>query len=154
MAHFRFYEKGAPFPGYCAFSGERTNLWEIGNMTVQGQPITVLLSDRVLVELATQAGFVTSKTYAETRSVLSEKNKILEAQVNATPELLRKFQHDISNLIGDFVTGLASVTSTDNAVQLKSDQAEPARNHPSVRAKRESGEGKKQTSQPSSEPTE
>lgn len=154
MAHFRFYEKGAPFPGNCVFSGERTNLWEIGNMTVQGQPITVLISDRVLVELATQAGFVTSKTYAETTSVLSEKNKTLAAQVDATPELLRKFQHDISNLIGDFVTGLASVTSTNNAIQPESDQAESRSDHPSVRAKREGGEGKKQASKPSSESAE
>ena len=46
---FRFYEKAAPFPGQCVFSGETTNLWEVGSMVIQGQGVPVLLKKTKMV---------------------------------------------------------------------------------------------------------
>ena len=119
MSHFRFYENTAPFPGTCVFSGENKNLWEIGSMTVQGEPLPVLLSDRVLVELATFAGFVTSQSYAELNAVLTEKIDKQQAQIDELPNLLKEFQNDVTGTITNFVTSLASVTIPNKPVQPK-----------------------------------
>jgi hypothetical protein len=154
MAHFRFYTNGAPFPGTCVFSGENRNLWEVGNMTVQGQVLPVLLSDRVLQELAAQAGFVTSKSYAELNSTLTEKINTQKAQLDVAPQFLKRFQHDINNLIGEFVTGLASVTPTNKPVQPKGDQADTGDADTSAKSQHPSGKGKSQASKSSAEPAE
>ncbi len=121
--HFRFYPKGAPFPGTCVFSGETKNLWEIGSMTVQGQPLTVLLSDRVLGELAFSAGFVSGQSYAELNAALTEKIKLQEAQIQQTPNLIKELQNGFNDLFSNFVTGLASVSVPSEPVQPKSTQA-------------------------------
>ena len=142
MPHFRFYEKGAPFPGTCVFSGDNKNLWEIGSMTVQGQILAVLLSDRVLQELATQAGYVTSRSYAELNATLSEKIAKQEAQIEATPKLLKDFQNDVTSLIAEFVTSLASVDGSNHAVQPEGDQADARDAHPSAGSKPKSGKRK------------
>ena len=154
MTHFRFYTNGAPFPGTCVFSGENRQLWEIGTMTFQGQVLPVLLSDRVLQELAVQAGFVTSKSYAELNATLSEKIETQKAQIEAAPEFLRKFQHDISSIIGDFVTGLSSVTPFSKPVQPQSDQANAGDIDASAKSQHPSRKGKSQATEPSSEPAE
>jgi uncharacterized coiled-coil protein SlyX len=123
MTHFRFYENTAPFPGTCVFSGENKNLWEIGSMTVQGQVLPVLLSDRVLIELAIQAGFVTSKSFAELNAALTEKIDKQQAQLDELPSLLKEFQNDITGTITNFVTSLASVTVANKPVQPKGSKA-------------------------------
>jgi len=123
MSHFRFYENTAPFPGTCVFSGENRNLWEVGTMTVQGQVLPVLLSDRALVEIATQAGFVTSQSYAELNSALTEKINKQQAQLDELPNLLKEFQNDITATITGFVTSLASVTPSNKPVQPKGSKA-------------------------------
>lgn len=154
MPNFRFYEKGAPFPGTCVFSGETKNLWEIGSMTVQGQPLTVLLSDRVLQELAVHTGFITSRSYAEQVAVSQKRINELEAQNKATPELLRKFQNDFSNLVSEFVTSLGSVPVPDKPVQLESDPADAGESAAEPGSGAKSGKGKKQTSESSAQSTE
>lgn len=125
MSHFRFYENTAPFPGTCVFSGENRNLWEVGTMTVQGQVLPVLLSDRALVEIATQAGFVTSQSYAELNSALTETIKKQQAQLDELPNLLKEFQNDVTAIITGFVTSLASVTPSNKPVQPKGSKAKP-----------------------------
>jgi hypothetical protein len=153
MSHFRFYQNTAPFPGTCVFSGENKNLWEVGTMTVQGQVLPVLLSDRVLIELATQAGFVTSKSYAELNAALSSRIAELEAQNNATPETLRKFQHDFNNLVSDFVTSIAGVAVPSKPVQPEADEAGDREPAAEPRPGAKSGKGKVQAAKPSDEPT-
>lgn len=151
MPHFRFYEKGAPFPGTCVFSGDNKNLWEVGSMTVQGQILAVLLSDRVLQELATQAGYVTSRSYAELNATLSAKIAKQEAQIETTPKLLKDFQNDVTSLITEFVTSLASVDGSNHAVQLEGDQADARDAHPSNGSKSKGGKGKSEASIPGDE---
>jgi hypothetical protein len=128
MPHFRYYTNGAPFPGTCVFSGENRNLWEVGSMTVQGQVLPVLLSDRVLQELADNAGFVTKAEHIRLNAELNEKIATLEAQTKAVPNLLKELQNDFANLVSNFVTSLASVTAADQPVQpesAKADTGEP-----------------------------
>lgn len=123
-------------------------------MVVQGERVPVLLSDRVLQELAAQAGFVTSKSYAELNSALTETIQTQKAQLDAAPEFLKRFQHDISNLIGNFVTGLASVAPANKPVQPKGDQADTGDADTSAKSQHPSGKGKSQASKSSAEPAE
>lgn len=123
MPHFRYYTNNAPFPGTCVYSGENRDLWEVGTMTVQGQVLPVLLSSRVLQELAVKSGFVTSEAYAQLNSALTEKIRTLEAQNEAVPNLLKELQNDFSNLVSNFVIQLASVTVPSEPVQPESAEA-------------------------------
>ena len=72
------------------------------------------------------------------------------AQLAATPELLRRFSHDVSNLISDFVTSLASISVPDQPVQPESNQADTgsieAKPGPAAKA----GQGKKPSTKSSS----
>lgn len=146
MAHFRFYANTAPFPGVCVFSGENRNLWEVGSMTVQGQVLPVLLSDRVLQELASHAGFVTSKAYAELNATLTEKIRTLKAQNEAVPNLLKELQNDFANLVSNFVTSLASVTVPSEPVQPQSAEADARESEAELGPSSKSGSGKIKTS--------
>jgi len=151
--HFRFYPKAAPFPGTCVFSGETKNLWEIGSMTVQGQPLTVLLSDRVLGELAFTAGFVSGKSFAELNASLTEKIKFQEAQIQQTPNLIKELQNGFNDLFSNFVTGLASVSVSSEPVQPESAEASTGGTDSSTGAKRKGGARKVEDSEPSDEPS-
>lgn len=151
MPHFRYYTNGAPFPGTCVFSGENRNLWEIGSMTVQGQVLPVLLSDRVLQELASHAGFVTSKAYAELNATLTEKIRTLEAQNAAVPNLLKELQNDFSSLVSNFVISLASVTVPSEPVQPESDKTDTGEPTVDVRSSIKGGSRKVQAAKSSSE---
>ena len=71
---FRFYELAAPFPGQCVFSGQTTNLWEVGSMVVQGSPVPILLGDRVLVELAEYAGFIPKNQHEQ---AIAERDELI-----------------------------------------------------------------------------
>lgn len=146
MPSFRFYKDRGPFPGACVYSGETSQLWEIGTMTVHGQVLPVLLSDRVLREVATQAGFVTSKSYAELNAALTEKINKQQAQIDELPNLLKDFQNDITATITGFVTSLASVTPSNKPVQPKGSKAKPGGVEGSVRQHLEDREGEIQDS--------
>lgn len=151
MPHFRYHTNGAPFPGTCVFSGENRNLWEVGTMTVQGQVLPVLLSDRVLRELAVNAGFVTSESYASLNAGLTERIRTLEAQNKVVPNLLKELQNDFANLVSNFVTSLASVSAVDQPVQPKSAEASTGEPDESAGSSAKSGKGKVQITKPSNE---
>ena len=150
-ASFRFYEKAAPFPGQCVFSGETTNLWEVGSLVVQGQAVPVLLSDRVLVELATSTGFVTKAIHEK---ALSEKDEIISkqaAQLDEAPKLLKGLSDDINRTLSDFVTNLAGVASNNvsngNKGTKASGGSSKAKSGPAV----EAGQGESESTEPSTE---
>lgn len=152
MPHFRYYTAGAPFPGTCVFSGENRNLWEVGSMTVQGQVLPVLLSDRVLQELADKAGFVSKAEHIKLNAELNEKIEILEAQTQAIPNLLKELQNDFANLVGAFITNLSSVTVADKPVHRKSTEADTGEPAEDSGASSKSGGRKSQSPKSSSEP--
>lgn len=153
MPHFRYYTNGAPFPGTCVFSGENRNLWEVGSMTVQGQVLPVLLSDRVLKELASNAGFVTSEAYATQNAILTQKIRTLEAQNAAVPDLLKELQNDFANLVSNFVTQLASVPVPSEPVQPESVEASTGESEAKSGPSSKSGSGKIKTSKSSTDST-
>ena len=148
MSHFHFHENGGPFPGSCVRCGNNRRLWQLG--TIPASNMAALLCDRCLQEIAVFSGFVTGSTYAIQVATSMEKITKQKAQLDATPELLRKFSHDVSSLISDFVTSLASVPVPDQPVQLESDQADTgsieAKPGPAAKA----GQGKKPSAKTSS----
>lgn len=148
---FRFYEKAAPFPGQCVFSGETTNLWEVGSMVIQGQGVPVLLSDRVLVELATGAGFVTKQ---EHDNIVAEQKDIIAKQANQlekAPKLLKELSENVNNVLSDFVTTLAGVASDNVPNGDKGSKASAGGSKGKSGSPDKAGEGAKQGSEPSSE---
>lgn len=154
MTHFRFYTTGAPFPGVCVFSGANSDLWEIGSMTMQGQILPVLLSDRVLQELATFAGFIEKRKYDE---VVAENDATIakqQAQIEAAPKLIEEFLNDVNVVIGNFITSLASVDVSDKPVQPKGNQADAGSTTAEPGSSPKGGKGKKQTSQSGDESSE
>ena len=154
MPHFRFYSNGAPFPGTCVFSGANRDLWEIGSMTMQGQVLPVLLSDRVLQELASFAGFIEKREYEKLKSGLTATIEKQKAQIQAGPKLTEEFLNDINVVISNFVTSLASVDVPDQPVQPEGTQADDGEPAAESGSGAKSGKRKKQTSEPSSESAE
>ena len=154
MPHFRFYSNGAPFPGTCVFSGANRDLWEIGSMTMQGQVLPVLLSDRVLQELASFAGFIEKREYEKLKSELTATIEKQKAQIQAGPKLTEEFLNDINVVISNFVTSLASVDVPDQPVQPEGTQADAGEPAAESGSGAKSGKRKKQTSEPSSESAE
>jgi hypothetical protein len=148
---FRFYEKAAPFPGQCVFSGETNNLWEVGSMVIQGQGVPVLLSDRVLIELATSAGFVTKK---EHETAVAEQAEIIAkqaAQLEEAPKLLKELSENVNNVLSDFVTTLAGVASNNVPNGDKGSKASTGGSKAKSGASDKAGQGEKQGAEPSSE---
>lgn len=141
MAHFTFHENGGPFPGTCVRCGNNKQLWQLGKIPASN--MAALLCDRCVQEIAVFTGFVTGSTYATQVAMSVEKTTKQQAQIDATPELLRRFSHDVSNLISDFVTSLAGIPIPDQPVQPASDQANTGsveiKSGPAVKA----GQGKK-----------
>jgi hypothetical protein len=149
---FRFYDMAAPFPGQCVFSGQTTNLWEVGSMVIQGTPVPVLLADRVLVELADSAGFVSKE---EHERIVKEQAELIAkqtAQLEAAPQLLKELISDVNNTLTDFVTTLAGVASGSVSNGSEGSEANTgsteAKSGPAAKA----GQGKKQSVKPSTEP--
>lgn len=149
MVHFRFYEAAAPFPGACVFSGETTNLWEVGSMVIQGQGVPVLLSDRVLVELATFAGFVTKKIHEETVAEQAAVIARQEAQLAAAPTLVKELTDGINNLLSNFVTDLAGIASANKPLQPESNKADAGSAEDVDGSAVEAGQAKGSNSKPS-----
>lgn len=154
MPHFRFYSNGAPFPGTCVFSGANRDLWEIGSMTMQGQVLPVLLSDRVLQELASFAGFIEKREYEKLKSELTATIEKQKAQIQAGPKLTEEFLNDINIVIGNFITSIASVDVSNQPVQPEGDQAESGSTAANSGSSAKSGKGKKQAAEPSDESAE
>jgi hypothetical protein len=122
-SHFIFHADGGPFPGTCIRCGAINKLWNIG--MIPASNMTALICDTCLTELATFAGFVTSQSFADlnaTKTAIIDKQ---QAQIDVTPKLLEKFSNDVTNIISEFVTGLAGVTVPSKPVQPKGNQAKP-----------------------------
>lgn len=149
---FRFYDTAAPFPGQCVFSGQTTQLWEVGSMVIQGKPVPVLLADRVLVELADYAGFVTKKQHEEAIASRDEVIANQAAQLEQAPKLLKELTTDVNNILTNFVATLAGVTSNSAPASAKGNKADAgsveAVDGPAAKA----GQGKSKGAKPSSEP--
>lgn len=154
MTHFTFHTTGAPFPGTCIFSGDNKDLWQIGNMTFQGDTLPVLLSDRVLQELAKFAGFVEKREYDELKSELTATIEKQQAQVEAIPNLTKEFLNDINGIISNFVTSVASVDVSNQPVQSEGDQADTGSIAAKSGSSSKSGKGKKQAAESGDESSE
>lgn len=124
QTHFRFYENGAPYPGTCVFSGDNKNLWEVGSLVVQGQALPILLSDRVLCELAEYTGYVRKEVHEELNDRLSKTIETQSAQLDAAPTLIKELTNGINNLLSDFIGDLASVASVNKPIQSQGYQAD------------------------------
>lgn len=149
---FRFYENGAPFPGQCVFSGQITNLWEVGSMVIQGSPVPVLLADRVLIELANYAGFVSKDQHER---VVTEQAEIIAkqaAQLEAAPQLLKELSANVNNTLTDFVTALAGIASDSAVPSAKGNKADAGSAEADNGATAKAGQGKSKSTKPSPEP--
>lgn len=148
---FRFYENGAPFPGQCVFSGQITNLWEVGSMVVQGSPVPVLLADRVLVELANYAGFVSKEQHEK---VVTEQAEVIAkqaAQLEAAPKLLKELTTDVNNILSNFVTDLAGLASGSVSNGSEGSEANTGGTEAKPGSTAKTGQGKSKSAKPSSE---
>jgi len=104
---YRFYDKGAPYPGICSTCSNTTRLWDLG--MVKGTNQGLYLCDTCLTELAVSTGFVTKKVHDDLVASTTEQISTLTTRLDAAPALIRKLNEDVSNLLADFVTDLAAV---------------------------------------------
>lgn len=139
---YRFYDKGAPYPGICSTCSNTTRLWDLG--MVKGTNQGLYLCDSCLSELAISTGFVTKKVHDDLVTSTTEQISLLTTRLDAAPALIRKLNEDVSNLLADFVTSLAAVTSKPAAPSVKN--LETSSPTPSTDERHESKirEGKKQ----------
>ena len=150
-SHFIFHENGGPFPGTCIRCGAIKRLWNVG--MIPASNMAALICDTCLTELATFAGFVTGQAYADlnaTKTAIIDKQ---QAQIDVTPTLLEKFSNDVTNIIGEFVTGLAGVNVPSKPIQPKGNQAEPRGADPIAESKPASGSAKSKDSYSSPKPS-
>jgi hypothetical protein len=80
--------------------------------------------DDCLVELASYAGMVQKQLFAETVDKIQEDLNKTKAQLEAAPKLIKELTHDITSILGDFVSNLASVPSSNKPVQPKGAEAD------------------------------
>ncbi len=149
---FRFYDNAAPFPGQCVFSGQTTNLWEVGSMVIQGSPVPVLLADRVLIELAEYAGFVPKE---EHQRVVTEQTAIIAAQaaqLEVAPQLFKELLTNVNNILSDFVTTLAGVASDSVSNGSEGSKADTGSAEAKPGSAAKAGQGKSKSTKPSTEP--
>lgn len=148
--HFNFYKKGAPYPGQCLLSGEIENLWDLG--PIPGTPMTALVSDRALGELADFAGFVSKQKYLNETNELKKQIADLQAKLDASPKLLKELTNGINGLLSTYVADLAVITSPNKPVQPESPT--PGIGEPEVDAGTtvKNGPTKGQSTKPSTKP--
>lgn len=151
MSHFHFHKNGGPFPGTCIRCGNNKELWQLGNIPASN--MAALLCDRCLTELATFTGFVTGRSYAELNAAKTSIIDTQKAQLEAAPKLMEKFTHDITSIIGDFVTSLAGITAPSEPVQPKSGKASAGSTKGSTEGKPASGGSESKDSDSGAEPS-
>lgn len=149
---YRFYESGAPYPGVCLACSNVDKLWDLG--IISGTNRGAYLCDTCLQDLALFAGFVLKGVYEKETSELRTKIEIANNQIQAAPKLIKELTHDISSLLGNFVTSLASVSAPSKPVQPESPKADTGSSEQLTRATKKSTKGSAKTSKPSAEPTE
>ena len=145
---YRFYDKGAPYPGICSTCSNTTRLWDLG--MVKGTNQGLYLCDTCLTELAVSTGFVTKKVHDDLVASTTEQISTLTTRLDAAPALIRKLNENVSNLLADFVTDLAAVTSKPATPNIEAPKTSPLPPSADKRNELEAGERTQQGSKPSS----
>lgn len=148
-ASFRFYEKAAPFPGYCFRCGTSDKLWHLGE--VRGTNMAAFYCDGCLCELARYTGMVDKHIHENATSELTNKVEQLEAQLSAAPKLLKELSNNVNSILGEFVTSLAGVASSSGTSGAKGNKASTRSTKADAGASSEAGEGASESAEPSVE---
>ena len=149
---YRFYQAGAPYPGVCLACSNVNNLWDLG--VISGTNRGAYLCDTCLQDLALFAGFVLKTVYEKETTDLRTKIEIANNQIEAAPKLIKELTHDLTSILGNFVTSLASVTVSSKPVQLESSKANAGSAEQLSGSSKKSSSGSAKTSKPSTESTE
>jgi hypothetical protein len=149
---YRFYQAGAPYPGVCLACSNVNNLWDLG--MISGTNRGAYLCDTCLQDLALFAGFVLKAVHEKTTDELTTKIKTMTSQVEAAPKLIKELTHDITSILGNFVTSLASVTIPSKPVQPESPKADAGSTEGITRPAKKSSKGSAKTSKPSTKSAE
>ena len=149
---YRFYQAGAPYPGVCLACSNVNNLWDLG--VISGTNRGAYLCDTCLQDLALFAGFVLKTVYEKETTDLRTKIEIANNQIEAAPKLIKELTHDLTSILGNFVTSLASVTVSSKPVQLESPKANTGSTEQLAGPSKKSSSGSAKTSKPSTESTE
>jgi hypothetical protein len=149
---YRFYQAGAPYPGVCLACSNVNNLWDLG--VISGTNRGAYLCDTCLQDLALFAGFVLKAVHEKETTELSTKIKNLSSQVEVAPKLIKELTNDINSILGNFVTSLASVTSTNKPVQPEGAKANAGSTEGVSGAAKKDSKGSAKTSKPSAKSAE
>ena len=149
---YRFYQAGAPYPGVCIACSNVNNLWDIG--VIGGTNRGAYFCDTCLQDLALFAGFVLEAVHKKTTDDLTTKIETMNSQIQAAPKLIKELTHDITSLLGNFVTSLASVTIPSKPVQPESPKADAGSAEGITGSAKKSSKRSAKTSQPSTESAE
>ena len=147
---YRFYEKGAPYPGTCATCSNTDRLWDLGVIKYTNQGM--YLCDACLTELSMFAGFIFKQTHIDAVTKLQQEVTELSIRLDAAPALIRKLNENVSNILADFVTDLAAVSSKPAAPNIETPKTSPLPPSTDQPDKSATGEGKKQSPYTSSKP--
>ena len=147
---YRFYENGAPFPGVCSACSNTAKLWDLGVIKHTNQGLYVC--DACLTELSLFAGFILKQTHIDAVTKLQQEVTELSIRLDAAPALIRKLNENVSNILADFVTDLAAVSSKPAPPHVETPEASPVAPSADKRNEPEAGEGKKQSPKPSPKP--
>ena len=148
---YRFYESGAPYPGICATCSNTNRLWDLGMIKNTNQGM--YLCDSCLTELSTFSGFVTKQFHIDAVTKLQQEITALSIKLDAAPALIRKLNENVSNLLTDFVTDLAAVTSKPAPTNIETPKARPLAPSDHERYQSQTGAREKQSPKPSPKPT-
>jgi hypothetical protein len=149
---YRFYEAGAPYPGVCLACSNVNKLWDLG--VISGTNRGAYLCDTCLQDLALFAGFVLKTVYDKETTDLRTKIEIANNQIDAAPKLIKELTHDLTSLLGNFVTSLASVTISSKPVQPQGFKADSGGTEQLAGSSKKSSAGSAKTSKPSAESAE
>jgi hypothetical protein len=112
------------------------------------------LCDTCLQDLALFAGFVLKGVYEKETSDLRTKIEIANSQIDAAPKLIKELTHDITSLLGNFVTSLAGVSVPSKPVQPQSVEANTGSTEQLAGDTKKSTKGSAKASKSSAESTE
>jgi hypothetical protein len=149
---YRFYEAGAPYPGVCLTCSNVNKLWDLG--MISGTNRGAYLCDTCLQDLALFAGFVLKGVYEKETSELRTKIEIANNQIDAAPKLIKELTHDLTSILGNFVTSLASVTGPSKPVQFESPKADVGSTEQLAGPSKKSSAGSAKTSKSGTQSTE
>jgi hypothetical protein len=148
-ASFRFYEAGAPYPGICLKCGAGSKLWDLGR-NISGTNMGAYYCDGCLVELATYTGMVQKDVFSNTITKIQEDLDKTKAQLEVAPKLIKELTHDITSILGEFVSNLASVPSSNKSVQPKGAKANTGDSGEIAEESRGDGKAAAEVTKPSS----